>query len=84
MCTVSPGFAGDPPNLVSDGLLWAKRRDPSQHRPLTGVHWSSEINITKAAVTRCAKCGETKPEVCPVSNREPEADAQSAACAFIP
>jgi palmitoyltransferase len=70
-CTVSPGFAGDPPQRVGRSFIWAKRRRYSISRA-NGVHWSSHLNITPASTTTCPKCGETKPERthhCRVCNR---------------
>ena len=62
-CTVSPGFAGDPPQRVGYSFIWAKKR-PTHGRVLTnGVYWSSHLNITPASSTKCPKCSETKPEV---------------------
>ncbi|KAH9998019.1 DHHC palmitoyltransferase-domain-containing protein [Russula vinacea] len=70
-CTVSPGFAGDPPQRVGRSFIWARRRRHSIFRA-NGVHWSSHLNITPASTTKCPKCGETKPERthhCRVCNR---------------
>lgn len=66
VCTVSPGFVVDPPRDPGSGILWARRRRPGKGKALTGgggVRWSSEVNITRAEVTQCSKCGQTKPEV---------------------
>ncbi|KAI0247131.1 zf-DHHC-domain-containing protein [Lactifluus subvellereus] len=72
VCTVSPGFASDPPQRASHSFIWAKKRHVSS-RPLTnGVHWSSNLNITPASTTKCSKCREIKPERthhCRVCNR---------------
>lgn len=69
VCTVPPGFAEDPSRELESGVLWARRKD----RGLTGgVRWSPVVNITKAEVTQCSKCGQTKPERthhCRVCNR---------------
>ncbi|THH19200.1 hypothetical protein EW146_g1916 [Bondarzewia mesenterica] len=54
VCTVSPGFVDDPPLVQGHGITWAKRIDPT---PVSGVHWSTELNITRAEVTKCRKCG---------------------------
>ncbi|KAL0953315.1 hypothetical protein HGRIS_004562 [Hohenbuehelia grisea] len=64
VCTVPPGFVDDPPPVVPDSILWAKKK--VSNRPLTsssGVNWTSQIKITKASTTKCRKCGQTKPEV---------------------
>jgi len=63
VCTVPPGFVDDhlqhsPP--PSYRLPWAARRSL---RSLSGVHWSSDLHITKAVCTRCTKCGHSRPEV---------------------
>lgn len=65
VCTVPPGFADDPPREAGSSFLWAKKKGPPNKRSPSGVTWSSpsEINITKAAVTKCKKCGQLKPEV---------------------
>jgi len=62
-CTVSPGFAGDPPRRVGDGFIWAKKRHAHSRFLTNGVYWSPHLNITPASVTKCPKCGESKPEV---------------------
>ncbi|KAI0050411.1 zf-DHHC-domain-containing protein [Auriscalpium vulgare] len=70
VCTVSPGFASDPPAHTGHTFTWAKKH-ATRRRP-KGVQWSSSLNITPAHVTKCAKCGETKPERthhCRVCNR---------------
>ena len=65
VCTVPPGFVDEPPREPGTGLLWSRPRIAQTQRPMTqGVRWSSELNITKASVTRCRKCGQSKPEVC--------------------
>ncbi|KAJ7218253.1 zf-DHHC-domain-containing protein [Mycena haematopus] len=65
--TVPPGFAEDPPtDLAKDNsqnsILWASRKSPRSRELTGGVRWSSEIVITRAAVTKCRKCGQQKPE----------------------
>ena len=66
VCTVSPGFSDDPPR-VNTGVFWAKRRAGGRaRRELTGgVRWSAqeEVRVTRAALTRCRRCGEMRPEV---------------------
>jgi hypothetical protein len=62
-CTVSPGFAGDPPRRVGHSFIWAKKRRTHGRASSNGVYWSSHLNITPASSTKCPKCGETKPEV---------------------
>jgi hypothetical protein len=62
-CTVSPGFAGEPPQRVGRGFIWAKKRRAYSLSRTNGVYWSSQLNITPASTTTCPKCGETKPEV---------------------
>lgn len=64
-CTVSPGFVDDPPRVQGSGLLWAKPRKTARNTALTGVRWSEDLNVTKAEVTKCSKCGQMRPEVCP-------------------
>ncbi|KAI0696954.1 zf-DHHC-domain-containing protein [Cytidiella melzeri] len=60
VCTVSPGFVDEPPRPQGSGWMWAKKR--SARRPLAGVHWTEELNLTKATTTKCRKCGEMRPE----------------------
>ncbi|KAJ8084617.1 hypothetical protein PM082_003391 [Marasmius tenuissimus] len=63
VCTIPPGFVDEPPREPGNSLLWSKPRTFQNKRPLTeGVRWSSELNVTKASVTRCRKCGQLKPE----------------------
>lgn len=54
VCTISPGFIGDPPVLPGSGLLWAP--------PLRRQFSSSSVEIVKARMSRCRKCGEMRPE----------------------
>ncbi|KAI0259805.1 zf-DHHC-domain-containing protein [Gloeopeniophorella convolvens] len=71
VCTVSPGFASDPPQHPKRSLIWAQKRK-SPTNLTNGVHWSTKLNITPASTTQCSKCGETKPERthhCRVCNR---------------
>ncbi|KAF5346618.1 hypothetical protein D9757_011442 [Collybiopsis confluens] len=63
--TTNPGFADEPPRTAGTGFLWARPKSSgrTQSRPLTnGVRWSHMLNITKAALTKCRKCGGQKPE----------------------
>ncbi|KAK6996479.1 Palmitoyltransferase [Favolaschia claudopus] len=46
--TVSPGFADEPPTTAGRSMFWARRRK--------GVTWE-EVTMTRAAVTKCRKCG---------------------------
>ena len=62
VCTVPPGFVEDPPREPGSSLLWARRKD---REPTVGVRWSTVVHVTKAEVTQCTKCGQTKPEVGP-------------------
>jgi palmitoyltransferase len=73
VCTISPGFVEDPPLEAGQGILWAKKKG---RRNLTGVQWSEEggIQITKASVTKCRKCGQLKPEVSALSRARMKAD----------
>ncbi|KAJ7500311.1 DHHC palmitoyltransferase-domain-containing protein [Mycena galericulata] len=69
--TVSPGFVEDPPREPRDSVFWASKRRPRQGG-LTGVRWSNELVITRATVTKCRKCGQSKPERthhCRICNR---------------
>ena len=64
VCTVSPGFVVDGPHTPGTGLFWARKRKTAKNRQLTGVRWSDDTYVTKAAVTKCRRCGEMRPEVC--------------------
>lgn len=62
--TTNPGFVEDLPQVAGKGFLWATPRNMSKERPLMeGVRWSTELNVTKAELTKCRKCGQQKPEV---------------------
>ncbi|KAK7006269.1 Palmitoyltransferase [Favolaschia claudopus] len=53
--TVSPGFADEPPTTEGRSAFWARRRK--------GVAWAEAgTTVTRAAVTKCRKCGGQKPE----------------------
>ncbi|KAI0635541.1 DHHC palmitoyltransferase-domain-containing protein [Trametes polyzona] len=62
VCTISPGFVCDPPRTPGTGLLWARKRRDTGRRPLTGVRWSEDVHVTRAAMSKCRKCGEMRPE----------------------
>ncbi|KAJ7111845.1 DHHC palmitoyltransferase-domain-containing protein [Mycena epipterygia] len=69
--TVSPGFVDDPPRDPQNSMFWASKKS-SRHGELAGVRWSNELVITRAAVTKCRKCGQLKPERthhCRICNR---------------
>ncbi|KAJ7607930.1 DHHC palmitoyltransferase-domain-containing protein [Roridomyces roridus] len=69
--TVPPGFVEDPPREPGSSIFWATKNGPPRGE-LTGVRWSKELVITRAAVTRCRKCGQSKPERthhCRICNR---------------
>ncbi|TFK83738.1 hypothetical protein K466DRAFT_497900 [Polyporus arcularius HHB13444] len=74
VCTVPPGFVNDPPHKhePGTGMVWAKRRRGAGARPLTGVRWSEEegAHVTRAAVSKCKRCGEMRPEVSLLSCRD--------------
>jgi palmitoyltransferase len=55
--TVSPGFVEDPPREPQRSVFWAKKTG--------GGRWDDEVVITRAAVTKCRKCAQIKPEVRP-------------------
>jgi len=61
-CTIPPGFVDELPHLQNSGWRWAKKREMAQKKALTGVRWSDDLNVTKATVTKCRKCGELRPE----------------------
>ena len=63
VCTISPGFVDDPPRTPGTGILWAKKRRSAKYRALTGVRWSEDVNITRAALSKCKRCGVMRPEV---------------------
>ncbi|KAH7884266.1 DHHC palmitoyltransferase-domain-containing protein [Phlebopus sp. FC_14] len=58
VCTVPPGFIGDPPQCPGFGFLWASpsRGDGRLRTSLP------ELEIVAASMTRCRKCGEMRPE----------------------
>ena len=63
--TINPGFVDEPPREAGKGFMWAKPTSNGlRERPLVeGIRWSNKYNITRAAVVKCRKCGEDKPEV---------------------
>lgn len=63
VCTIPPGFVTDPPRQPGAGLLWARRRRTARNRAATGVHWSEDVRVTRATVSKCRRCGELRPEV---------------------
>ncbi|RPD72440.1 hypothetical protein L226DRAFT_467107 [Lentinus tigrinus ALCF2SS1-7] len=73
VCTVRPGFVDDDPHAhdPGTGLLWARRRGEAGAgtRSRTGVRWSEDegARVTRAAVSKCKRCGEMRPEVSFVS-----------------
>ncbi|KAJ7625220.1 zf-DHHC-domain-containing protein [Mycena rosella] len=68
LLSVRPGFPDEPPREPNtESILWAKKRAPG-----TGARWASELVVTRAAVTKCRKCGQAKPERthhCRICNR---------------
>ncbi|KAG2018402.1 vacuole protein [Coprinopsis cinerea AmutBmut pab1-1] len=63
VCTVKPGFIDDPPVQPGSSWFWAKKKDWSKSRALTGgVRWTT-TRITPATITRCNRCGKQRPEV---------------------
>ncbi|KAJ7157557.1 DHHC palmitoyltransferase-domain-containing protein [Mycena crocata] len=68
--TISPGFVDDPPREPKNSVFWASRK--ALRGEMTGVRWSNDLVITRAAVTKCRKCGQLKPERthhCRICNR---------------
>ncbi|TBU24439.1 DHHC palmitoyltransferase-domain-containing protein [Dichomitus squalens] len=63
VCTVPPGFVDDSPRVPGTSVLWAKKRRSARYRALTGVRWSEELHITRAASSKCRRCGVMRPEV---------------------
>lgn len=64
VCTVSPGFADDPPSTVTtrqgSSWIWAKQKE-TRH----GVRWSDEPGAFEPYYNKCKRCGVQRPEVCP-------------------
>ncbi|KAF8217400.1 zf-DHHC-domain-containing protein [Mycena galopus ATCC 62051] len=66
--TVPPGFADDPPTDLAQGgtekmsMFWAAKKQPRSEALTGGVRGSNELVITRAAVAKCGKCGQQKPE----------------------
>ena len=69
VCTVAPGFADDPPREAGRGFLWARKRRSAKYRALTGVRWSQDVNVTRAELSKCKRCGVMRPEVSRVQAR---------------
>ena len=63
VCTVPPGFVDDSPRVSQSGFMWARKRKSARSRALTGVRWTDDASITKAAVSKCRRCGVLRPEV---------------------
>ncbi|EGN98748.1 hypothetical protein SERLA73DRAFT_181375 [Serpula lacrymans var. lacrymans S7.3] len=67
VCTIPPGFIQDGPREAKGGILWAGEK-PNSSEQRRGVRWSGEdglgsgIKISKANLTMCKKCGQTRPE----------------------
>lgn len=63
VCTVSPGFADDPPSTITTrqgmGWIWAKTRESRRD-----VQWSDELNLSVPKYNKCKRCGIQRPEVC--------------------
>jgi palmitoyltransferase len=64
VCTVPPGFVEDPPREIGTGFLWSVQKQERRQGRGSGVRWSEDLNTTPAAVTKCRKCGQQRPEVC--------------------
>jgi hypothetical protein len=62
VCTIPPGFVDAPPAQPGTSLLWAKPRGGSGRSWARGER-HEDVQITKAVVGKCKKCGEPKPEV---------------------
>ncbi|KAF9223797.1 zf-DHHC-domain-containing protein [Gyrodon lividus] len=63
VCTVRPGYIGDHPRYPETSFLWASSSRPQRRLTASGVRWSSpELEILRADVTRCKRCGEMRPE----------------------
>ena len=81
VCTISPGFVDHPPPEAGHGILWAKKKGPSD-RVMTGVRWSGvgSVKVTRAATTKCRKCGQVRPEVSVVYKGRLKADEVNGSC----
>lgn len=64
VCTISPGYVDEPPSEAGTGYLWAQKREAGRGRQPEGVRWSEDVQVTRAATSKCRKCGEQRPEVC--------------------
>ena len=67
VCTVSPGFVEDSPREIGTGFFWSVKKQDRQAESLrsSGVRWSEKLNITLASTSKCRRCGQNRPEVCP-------------------
>ena len=65
VCTIPPGFVNEPqrPPESDGGWMWATKKTQTRRTQSTGVQWSEELNLTKAATSRCKRCGVMRPEV---------------------
>jgi palmitoyltransferase len=68
VCTVRPGFADDVSARPAEGMLWAAPLEQSPSRS-SGVHWTENVRVTKAHMTRCKRCGVIRPEVSKLSHQ---------------
>ncbi|KAH8112627.1 zf-DHHC-domain-containing protein [Phellopilus nigrolimitatus] len=79
-CSVSPGFVDEQPRTEGKSPFWARRRKSLLARTGaagiagSGVRWTEDaaVNMTRAHVTRCKKCGQIRPERahhCRICNR---------------
>ncbi|KAF9243377.1 DHHC palmitoyltransferase-domain-containing protein [Melanogaster broomeanus] len=63
VCTVPPGFVDDPPRHSGSNFMWASPSRPQRPLRTSGVRWTSpEIEIVRAHITRCKRCGQMRPE----------------------
>jgi hypothetical protein len=68
VCTVRPGYIDEPPRYPGTSFLWASPSRPRRQLTTSGVRWSSpELEIVRANITRCKRCGEMRPEVSCIS-----------------
>lgn len=65
VCTIRPGFVDERPRVAGKSILWAKEKLGKRRVSLTqgGARWTKEIQITPAAISKCRKCGQSRPEV---------------------
>ncbi|KAF8843788.1 zf-DHHC-domain-containing protein [Paxillus ammoniavirescens] len=63
VCTVRPGYIDEPPRFPGTSFLWASPSRPRRQLTASGVRWSSpELEIVRANITCCKRCGEMRPE----------------------